>query len=266
VRDLFTDFDGEVLFYFSGHGTLTDTGGVLVTSDAHLDDWGVPMEEIATVARDSTARDILFILDTCNSGDMGHPRHSGQSASGTPFAVLRENMTVISAATARGAALEAGGVGLFTSAICDALEGGAADHMGWVSASSIYAYVERRFGAWGQRPTYKTNATRVGVVRQCAPLIDRMKLRQLVELFPSADSTVQLDPEYEPEDEHGNMHEPVQHEKVAIAQLLKEFRDAGLVKASVTGEQFYWVARRSHTVELTDRGREYWWLVSTGRL
>jgi hypothetical protein len=70
-----------------------------------------------------------------------------------------------------------------------------------------------------------------------------------------------LDPEYEPEDEHGNVHEPVNEEKVDIARLLKEYRDAGLLKATVPGEQLFWTARRSHSVELTPRGREYWWLV-----
>jgi hypothetical protein len=266
IRELFDDFDGEVVFYFSGHGTLADTGGILLTSDAKDDDWGVPMEELAAVARESSASDVLVMIDACSSGDMAHPAVMGRGPNGHPFAVLRENMTVISASTAKGTALEAGGVGVFTAAVCDALDGGAADHMGWVSAPSLYTYVERRFGAWGQHPTYKTNATRVGIVRRCAPLIDRLKLRQLVELFPSADTQYQLDPEHEPEDELGRMHEPVNGEKVAIAQLMKDYRDAGLVKSSVPGEQFYWVARRGHSVELTDRGREYWWLVSSGKI
>lgn len=265
LRSLFEDFDGEVLFYFSGHGTLEDTGGVLLTWDAETDDWGVPMEELASLARDSPASDVVLLLDACSSGDVGHPSVMGQRG-GRPFAVLGENMTVITASTAKGAALEAGGVGLFTSAACDGLSGGAADHMGWVTAPSLYAYVERRFGAWGQRPTYKANSTRVPILRQCAPLIERAKLQTLVDLFPSSDFAYPLDAEFEPEDELGNMHEPVNLEKLAIAGLLKDLRDAGLVKATIAGEQFYWVARRGHTVELTDRGREYWWLLSSGKL
>ena len=80
------------------------------------------------------------------------------------------------------------------------------------------------------------------------------------------DHKYQLDPEHEPEDEFGNVHEPVNKEKVAIAQLFKSYRDAGLLKASEPNEQFYWVARRSHTVELTLRGREYWRLVTYSRI
>ncbi|NJR75067.1 MAG: hypothetical protein HC773_18395, partial [Scytonema sp. CRU_2_7] len=106
----------------------------------------------------------------------------------------------------------------------------------------------------------------VTVVRECAPLIDRLKLRKLLDLFSSQDDQYRLDPEYEPEDEHGNFHEPVNQEKVAIAQLLKEYRDAGLLKPSIPNEQLYWTARRSHTVQLTPRGREYWWLVYKGKI
>ena len=35
-------------------------------------------------------------------------------------------------------------------------------------------------------------------------------------------------------------------------------RDAGLLKATVPGEDLYYVAQRSHTVELTLFGKEYW--------
>lgn len=266
VQALFDDFKGEALFYFSGHGTLTATGGVLATCDAEPNDWGVAMDEVATLARNSDAADIVLVLDCCNSGALGQTPAIGHGGQGNPITALRENMTIIAASSARGTAVEAGGIGLFTAAVCDALSGGAADHMGWVSSSAMYAYVERRFGAWDQRPVFRTNATRVPTIRECAPLIDRLKLRQLTDIFATEDDRYQLDPEYEPEDEFGNRHEPVNSKKMAIALSLKEFRDAGLVKSSVQGEQFYWVARNSHSVELTDRGREYWRLRSTGRI
>ena len=98
------------------------------------------------------------------------------------------------------------------------------------------------------------------------PLIERLKLLELIEHFPSVNYKYELDPEHEPEDEHGNFHEPVNHEKVAIAKLFKEYRDSGLLKPSTPGEQLYWTARRYHTVELTNRGREYWNLVKDGKI
>ncbi len=263
-RELFTGFKGDVLFYFSGHGFLNQFGGHLCTTDASTDDWGVPMQEIVKMAIESPAESVLFILDCCHSGDIANAR--SVTSGNNPLAFLGENMTVIAASQGTEVAVEAGGHGLFTAAVLDALEGGAADHMGWVTAPSIYAYVERRFGSWDQRPVYKTNATGVLVVRECEPLIDRLMLHQITELFPTQDHKYPLDPEFEPEDEHGNVHEPVNQAKVDTAQLFKEYRDTGLLKASTPNEQLFWTARRSHTVELTARGREYWWLVKNDKI
>lgn len=264
-QELF-DFTGELLLYFSGHGALTDTGGYLATSDAQRDDWGIPMQDIIQLANNSRATDILLMFDCCHAGDAGNAPVMNTPQSNNPLAVLRENMTIIAASRNSQSAMESGGHGLFTSAVLDALDGGAADHFGWVTAASLYSFVERRFGAWAQRPVYKSHATELTVIRQCAPLIDRLKLYEMVKLFPAEDYKYQLDPEFEPEDEFGNLHEPVNEEKVRIAQIFKSYRDAGLLKPSVPNEQFFWVARRSHTVELTLRGREYWRLVTFSRI
>lgn len=267
-EELFAHFKGDVLFYFSGHGMVTPFGGHLCAHDSKRGDWGVPMQEIVQLAMDSEARDIIMILDCCHSGDIADPSILNPKRGGDPLAVLRENMTVIAASLKSESAVEVGGHGLFTASLLDALDGGAADHMGWVTASSIYAYVERRFGSWSerQRPVYKSYATSVRVVRECAPLIDRLKLRRLVELFPTQDATYRLTPGHEPEDEHGKVRQPVDKEKVAVARLFKEYRDAGLLKPSTPGEQLFWTARRRHTVELTLRGREYWWLVKNKKI
>jgi Caspase domain len=266
-RELFTDFKDDLLFYFSGHGVLTPFGGYLCTTDSKKDDWGVHMDEIMKMCMDSRARDIVVILDCCHSGDIANPSIFNTSQRNDPLALLREDMTVIAASRDTQVSAEAGGHGLFTAAVLDALEGGAADHMGWVTAPSIYSYVERRFGSWDhQHPVYKSHATKVTVIRQCAPLIERLKLDKLVELFATPDYKYLLDPEYEPEDEYGNVHEPINEQKVAIAQLFKEFRDAGLLKPSTAGEQLFWTARRSHPVELTLRGREYWSLVHNKKI
>jgi len=265
LKELF-NFDGEVLLYFSGHGFLSETGGLLCTSDAAKDDWGIPMQEVVDLAVNSQARQILLILDCCHAGDIANPATMNKGNGKSPLAMLRENMTVIAASRAAEAATEAGGHGLFTAALLDALEGGAADHMGFVTAPALYTYVSRRFTAWNQRPVYKTNATEVLTVRECEPLIQRLQLRQLANYFPKDDFKYRLDPEYEPEDEHGNVKEPVNKEKVAIAQLFKSYRDAGLLRASDPKLQLYWVARRSETVELTPRGQEYWWLVVNDKI
>jgi len=260
------DFDGEVLLYFSGHGALTAGGGYLATCDAQPQDWGIPMQEMIDMANRSHASDVLILLDCCHAGDAGDPALLNQPGQRNPIAALREDMTIIAASRNTQPAMEFDGHGVFTTAVLDALDGGAADHMGWVTAPAIYSYVERRFDEWSQRPIYKSNATGVNVVRTCAPLIDRLKLEEIIEHFPTEDHKYLLDPEYEPEDEFGNVHEPVNEEKVRIAKLFKEYRNTGLLKASVPDEQFYWAARRSHSVELTLRGREYWALVKYDKL
>ena len=268
-EELFAHFKGDVLLYFSGHGVLTPFGGHLCAFDSQRNDWGVPMQEVVELAINSEARDIIILLDCCHSGDIADPTIlNSRRGGGDPLATLRENMTVIAASLKAQGAVEAGGHGLFTASLIVALDGGAADPMGWVTAPSIYAYVERRFGSWAerQRPVYKSYATSVRVVRECAPLIDRLKLRRLIELFPEQDYRYRLTPAHEPEDEHGKVHKPVDKDKVAVATLLKEYRDAGLLKPSIPGEQLFWTARRRHTVELTMRGREYWWLVKNRKI
>jgi hypothetical protein len=256
------DFDRDVLLYFSGHGFLSKTGGMLCTSDATRGDWGIPMQEVVDLALQARAQQILLILDCCHSGDIANPATMNRDVGRSPIATLRENMTVIAASRGTEEATEVGGHGLFTGALVDALEGGAADHVGCVTAPALYAYVSRRFAAWDQRPVYKTNATEVLTIRECEPLISRLKLRKLTNYFESAEYKYPLDPEFEPEDEHGKVREPVNKEKVAIAQLFKSYRDAGLLRSSDPALQFFWVAHRCGT----PRGREYWWLLVNDKL
>jgi hypothetical protein len=265
LRKLFAH-PGEVLFYFSGHGAITETGGYVATHEAERDDWGISMQEIVEWARDSRPAQILLMLDCCHSGDMGNVPLFNSTHMANPLAVLRQNMTIIAASRSDEAAVEVNGHGIFTATVLEALDGGAADHMGWVTAPSVYAYIERRFDGWQQRPVYKSHATELAVLRECAPLIERMKLRELLDYFPRPDYQYALDPAYDPEDEFGNIKGRKNERKIRIGRRFKEYRDAGLLRATIPGEDFYWVARRSHTVELTPRGREYWWLVKRNRI
>jgi hypothetical protein len=264
-EELFTDARDDVLLYFSGHGMLTPYAGYLCAYDSDKNDWGVPMDLVMKMANASAAPHILIILDCCHAGDFANPSLSPANGQ-NPLALLRENMTVMAASLRSQASVEVNGNGVFTMAVLDALKGGAADPMGWVTAPAIYAYVERRFGAFDQRPVYKSYATGVRVIRKCTPLIERFKLKRLAELFPAEDYLYQMDPEYEPEDENGKVKEPVNEKKVAIAKLFKGYRDAGLLRPTIPDEQLYWTARLSHTTELTLRGREYWWLVKNKKL
>jgi hypothetical protein len=266
LENLF-QYDGEVLLYFSGHGYLSTTGGVLCTSDWTRDNGGVHMQDVMELAFRSQAHQILILLDCCHGGDLGNPAIWNRNSEANPLATIRENMTVIAASRGSEEALEGEEHSLFTAALLDALDGGAADHLGFVTAPALYAYVSRRFTDKDyQRPVYKTNATDVLSVRVCEPLIEQKKLRLLPGLFPTPDHKYPLDPEYDPEDEYGNVREPVNHDKVAIAQLFKSYRDAGLLRSSDPELQLFWVAQRGKTVELTQHGKEYWWLLVNDKL
>ncbi len=264
-RELFADIRDDIVLYFSGHGVLTEHGGYLCTNDATRDHWGVSMDAIMKMASASKARDILIILDCCHAGDIADPGLLAANGH-DPLTLLRENVTVIAASLTRQSSVETDGRGVFTKAVVDALEGGAADMLGWVTAPSIYAYVERRFGAFEQRPVYKSYATGVRVVRKCPPAIEREKLFRLVELFESQTFKYQLNSEYEPEDQNGKKKKKINEEKVAVGKLFKEYRDTGLLKPTTPGEQLFWTAHLNHTVELTWSGREYWLLVKQDRL
>lgn len=261
-RRLFANFKGEVLLFFAGHGAITDYGGYLCTAEAQKDVYGVLMDEVVDIARKSSVSDTLIIADCCHAGDLGNPPASanGQNL----LASLSENMTILAGSLATQTTQESTEHGLFTEAVLDALDGAAADHRGFVTAPAIYAQVECRFDAWAQRPVFKSHTTHVPIVRLCSALITREELAELTTLFPSATYCYPLDPEHEPEDEEGNFTEPVKVEKVRIAQLFKRYRDAGLLRPVVSGEQLFWTAKRSHSVMLTPRGRNNWRLVSEG--
>lgn len=266
LEDLFRSFRGDTLFYFSGHGTIGPLGGHLITADGEPGDWGISLDEILRMATNSEANDILLVLDCCNGGDLGELHLQPLAAGMRSLSTLREDMTLMAASMPQESSFETANHGLFTSAVLNALDGGAADPMGWVTAPAIYASVERRFGAWPQQPVYKSNATRVSLVRQCAPQVARNRLQKLTEIFKTQNTKLRLDPQFEAFGPRGSARKRRDLKKEEVANVLREYRDAGLVRTTIEGEQIYWAAFNSHTVELTPRGREYWTLIKLKKI
>src|SRR5579863_1325704 len=163
-HELFQDFREDVLFYFSGHGAPTEVGGYLATQDGATGDPGIKMDDVVTMANNSSARTVLLILDCCFSGAAGNaPNIQGRGLEES--VLLREGVTILAASRPTGVSMEVGGHGVFTNLVLGALRGGAADVRGRVSAASIYAYAEAALGAWEQRPLYKSHASRLDSVR-----------------------------------------------------------------------------------------------------
>lgn len=257
-RELFEGFRGDVLFYFSGHGTPTDVGGYLVTQEGTVDDPGLAMDDVIIMANNSTAATVLIVLDCCFSGEAGNP--AALQGGEQPRALLREGVTVLAASRPQQVAMELGGHGVFTDLVLGALRGGAADVRGRVSAASVYAYAEAALGAWDQRPLYKSHAANLEPVRLCEPKVSDQLLREIPTFFPGPGDAYPLDMTYEETKE-----EAAVPEHVAIFKKFKKYQIAGLLKPQ-EGTDLFWTAERGGLVELTDLGRFYHRLVASGQL
>jgi Caspase domain len=254
---LFNNFDGNIAFYFSGHGMFSEFGGYLMTQDGSPDDPGLAMYELLQLANDSNAHEVLLILDCCHSGAAGDlpSRKFGI----VNQAQIREGVTILAASRPTEAAVMSKGRSVFTTLLLTALKGAAADIRGQVSAASIYGFVEQSLGAFEQRPLYKSYAVRLSAVRRCKPEVNDRLLRELVTFFPSVDYQYKLDRTYERTDPSAIP------EHVAIFDKFKIYRNARLLRA-VNDEDFYDVAMNETRVELTVQGRAYRSLVQDHRI
>src|SRR6266571_2619858 len=105
----------------------------------------------------SKVPEVLIILDCCFAGAAG-----GVPQLGKDIAAIRPGVSLLSASRGDQAAAEASqGRGIFSTYLCGALEGGAADVLGKVTVVGVYAYLSESFGPWEQRPTFKANVDRL---------------------------------------------------------------------------------------------------------
>ncbi|MEH3036195.1 MAG: caspase family protein [Sphingomonas adhaesiva] len=246
VRELFEMRDLEVaLFYFAGHGAVTADGSFLVSQEGDFGDEGIAMSEIIAKANGSTARERVIILDCCNAGAV-----DALFATGLQLP-LAKGVSVLASSRDVEPSPEAGGRGVFTKRVCDALDGGAADVLGAVTVASIYAYVDQVFTLFEQRPQFMANVSKLVTIRRAEAAVSPDKLRRLLDYFPEPDHVIQLGPEYEP------TAEPNDEAKEAVFADLQRFRGARLVEPHGT-EHMYWAAMERRTCGLTPLGRFYW--------
>ena len=235
----------SALFYFAGHGAIVSHGACLLTQDAEEFDPGIPMAELLALANGSTATDRIIILDCCHSGAI-----DGLSATGG--IPLASGVSILAGARGSETADEEHGEGLFTQAVCAALEGGAADVRGRVTVSSVYAFVDEIFAAEDQRPLFKVNVAKLVVLRQAeAPVTDDDLRRLLGGLFPTEEHEHPLDPSYEP------TQKPRNAKNEAIFARLQRLRGARLVQPDGTPHMYY-AAMENRSCSLTPLGKFYW--------
>ena len=161
IREL-ADTEGEVLFYFYGHGVLRHPGvGVLATSDAEPDDEGVLMGEVIPQLYRSRAREVVVILDCC---------HAGAAAP-----VVEEAIKSAAETSAAGRVLLAGcaahqqgwveanedqrKLGVFSWYVLAGLDGAASRGSPDVRGSSLGLYVTDEFRKWNQNPLFLPRET-----------------------------------------------------------------------------------------------------------
>ena len=263
TRDaLLTDLDALfgggadiAVLYFAGHGSGSEADVALVTEDGTHATRGIGFSEILTKVANSPVPEVIIVLDCCFAGAAG-----GLPQLGTAATILRNGVSVLAASRSDQTAAEThSGRGLFSTYLCGALEGGAADVLGKVTVAGLYSYLDESFGAWDQRPVFKANVDRLHEVRQCKPAVPLAELRQLSDLFPAVGHAFPLDPSYEPEAEP---HDP-EHE--AVFGTLQKFRAAKLLEP-VGAEHMYFAAMENRACQLTPLGKHYWQLAGEGRL
>lgn len=260
IEELFKNNDDMALLYFSGHGSLTNEGGKLVFPmdlDTISGSWeGLHMADILEIVNHSPVRNKMIILDCCHSGCFGEINEQH-------LTTITSGVSILSACRDQESALEEDGQGLFTEQFCNALSGGAADLCGNITIGGIYAFIDRTFGAWQQRPTFKTNVTQFAPIRKCNPQIDSKILRELPSLFYSPLSEFWLDPSFEPSNSPAQQHhviEPYANEmNTRRFAMLQALESVGLVEP-VSEQHMYYAAMNSKSCKLTSLGRYYWQL------
>ena len=254
LEKLFEDPAELALFYFSGHGYISSTGGVIVTPDHERNDEGVKMDTIITFANESSARERIIILDCCFSGQVGESLLIGGNHS-----ILSQGVSIITASRGDQPAAEVSGEGVFTSLFCDALEGGASDVIGNIKLANVYAYIDEALGAWDQRPVFKTNVSRFSTIRKSKPYLSLEVLRFLPDYFPNPDYSFDLDFSYEPD------ATPENEENEKIFRHLQKYRDCRLLEP-IGAEHMYYAAMNDEACRLTPLGKQYWRLARDGKI
>jgi hypothetical protein len=243
------------LLYFAGHGLSVQNDVVLATQDARSANDGVAFSTVLSKAQSSTVPEVIIILDCCYSGAAGGIPQLGINA-----AALREGLAILTATRSDQTAKETiDARGFFSSFLCGAINGGAADVLGAVTLAGVYAYLSESLGGWAQQPTFKANLKTLRTLRQCKSALSRSELRKLVRLFPSSNYDYPLDKRYEPTEK------AYVRELGEILKLLQRGRAARIIEPVGT-DHMYYAAIEEKACRLTPLGMHYFELDQQGRL
>lgn len=260
IEKLFATPSDVALFYFSGHGYIDGNGGYLLGSDAKRGDDGISLFEILNYANGSKAKNVIMLLDSCHSGNLG-------AVTGMPAtANLADGVTVLTASTADQYAIDTENGGVFTNLLVDALQGSAANLTGDITPGSIYAHIDQSLGMWEQRPVFKSNVTRFVSLRKTKAPIELENLKKITTFFLNPDDEFALDPTYEEEmkgrDEGMPLPIPAHSE---IFKVLQKYNRLNLL-VPVGVDNMWHAAMGSKSCRLTELGKHYHRLVKKNRI
>lgn len=214
----------------------------------------------------SKAQNKIIIIDSCHSGDIAN------LPAMPDYSMLPNGTTILAACGKDEYAVEkrddtekgGRGNGVYTSLLVEALYGGAMNLLGEVSPGSIYAYIDRSLGAWGQRPVFKANINKFVSLRKNTPPISIDDLRRIAEIFPAPEEEFNLDPTYEP-DKHEADIKDINKEHEAIFSILQKYAKLNLV-IPIGEEHMYYAAIHHKSCKLTASGQHYWNLVKSKKV
>jgi hypothetical protein len=259
IDELFSAKADVALFYFAGHGTVGANGhGHLIARDGQPGMWGVSLTDLISSANKAHEKGIgstIIMLDSCHSGAAGEaPGILGKDVAG-----VGEGVIILSAAHKGGYAAEAGGKGVFSSLVVEALRGTGADVLGNVTPASVYSLVDQALNAWAQRPIFRANVQGFVWLRKVPPGVPVETLRQLPAWFPDDTHLFPLDPSFEPDRENvpeKYRHIPVNEENARIFRQLQKCNRFGLIIPEGV-EHMYDAAMQSTGCRLTGLGAHY---------
>lgn len=267
ISELFNGNSDMSLLYFSGHGFVNDTGAEIVMPDDVRDAAqyykGIQMKDIMTIVNKSKVKNKIIIFDCCHAGNLGKYDISDSGS------ILSTGVSILVACREDEFAEEMGGHGLFTELLCNALQGGAADPTGYITMGGVYAYIDRSFGAWGQRPVFKTNVTEFAPIKTVIPEVSLDEIKKITTLFVNMNQELSLDPSFEFTNDPNRVHDVVQPyantDNVAKFKVLQNLHSIGLVNP-VGAQHLYFAAMESKSCRLTELGKYYWRLVKNGKI
>jgi hypothetical protein len=256
IIDLFAADCDVALFYFSGHGTEPSktSKACLVTQDAKSYSEGIELDYLVDLANNSpNVREVVIVLDCCFSGAVGN------SVLLNNITTLREGVSILASSHHTQVSMDTSNGGVFTSILYEALNGGAADTIGFVTVASMYSFADKLLGPWEQRPVFKSYISKMIPLRKSKPIVTLEVLRKLPTYFAKADDEFQLDATFEPE------AEPKGHDNEKKFADLQKYNRASLL-VPIGEEHMYFAAINNKTCALTSLGKYYWQLTSTGKL